>query len=610
MQPVGEQQEEEFVPVDELTIGLDRSKINTNKQIQLPDHDSRASDPDVHKNDSEHHPSSESTRSYIKQRKHGVAVKLRKTFHVGKSSDFDDAGSSSVLAGPTDETPGSSIKDKFPDRQTLKELYHNPIDTVKAQVGGTSNEQVAANIAAKEIPHEQDVELINASNAVERAKTEQKQLLAIQDLSRLIKYRQETFARWTLDRHITKIRVLPRETFKKKPRKVFQTRNAHGEIVTDWRAYAQHLLEFYAQQYGGQYIGSSSDPPHPSKHTIMPNVERLIIASSPFQEFIMTTRRVYRWENQKETIKYLIIYLTLWYFNLLLPGVLSAIFYLVVERRIHGQTLENLREDIKHTDDQQRTALSLSEFIEKEGTEKWADELLENLGPWLMVQLADMANFFESVRNFYEWRVPHRTLVTLGILAAAILATAFLPLRLLVKSSTFGAGFTFFALFPLSTNFPEYRLLVSPSKRIFWNIPTHAEWAVKFIQAEGSQVEGRASPAPSPPSPSKQAQDYSSYTAHQNGSSGRLIISVLTIRFASNDDRTVQWILPYDQIERIEKQDRIAAKNIPKLRTDSGKDLLLTTKSGEEWLLENMDKRDEAFSQIVGFSRTNWQVVW
>lgn len=137
-----------------------------------------------------------------------------------------------------------------------------------------------------------------------------------------------------------------------------------------------------------------------------------------------------------------------------------------------------------------------------------------------------------------------------------------------------------------------------------------AEWAVKFIQAEGSQVEGRASPAPSPLSSSKQAQDYSSYTAHQNGSSGRLIISVLTIRFASNDDRTVQWILPYDQIERIEKQDRIAAKNIPKLRTDSGKDLLLTTKSGEERLLENMDKRDEAFSQIVGFSRTNWQVVW
>jgi hypothetical protein len=56
----------------------------------------------------------------------------------------------------------------------------------------------------------------------------------------------------------------------------------------------------------------------------MPNIERLIVATSPFQEFIMTTRRVYRWESPAETTKYLLIYLVLWYFNLLLPGVVSA----------------------------------------------------------------------------------------------------------------------------------------------------------------------------------------------------------------------------------------------------------------------------------------------
>ena len=55
----------------------------------------------------------------------------------------------------------------------------------------------------------------------------------------------------------------------------------------------------------------------------MPNLERVIIASAPFQEFIMTTRRVYRWERPAETIKYLVIYLILWYFDLLLPGAVS-----------------------------------------------------------------------------------------------------------------------------------------------------------------------------------------------------------------------------------------------------------------------------------------------
>lgn len=72
----------------------------------------------------------------------------------------------------------------------------------------------------------------------------------------------------------------------------------------------------------------------------------------------------------------------------------------MIERRVHGNTLENLREDIKHREDVQRTALSLTEYIEKEGNEEWADKLLETVGPWLMVQLADMANFFESTRKF------------------------------------------------------------------------------------------------------------------------------------------------------------------------------------------------------------------
>jgi hypothetical protein len=57
----------------------------------------------------------------------------------------------------------------------------------------------------------------------------------------------------------------------------------------------------------------------------MPNVERLLVASSPIQEFIMTTRRVYLWENRVETTKYLVIYFTLWYFNLLLPGIVSKL---------------------------------------------------------------------------------------------------------------------------------------------------------------------------------------------------------------------------------------------------------------------------------------------
>jgi hypothetical protein len=40
------------------------------------------------------------------------------------------------------------------------------------------------------------------------------------------------------------------------------------------------------------------------------------------------------------------------------------------------------------------------------------------------------------------------------------------------------------------------------------------------------------------------------------------------------------------------------------------KDLRFLDSNGREWILHEVEKRDEAFSQIVGFSRTTWQVLW
>jgi len=79
---------------------------------------------------------------------------------------------------------------------------------------------------------------------------------------------------------------------------------------------------------------------------------------------------------------------------------MSAVVYFVLERRNHGNTIEDLREDVKRREDQRVTALSLTELIEKEGDAMWSDKLLEDLGPWLMVQLSDMANSCESMRKF------------------------------------------------------------------------------------------------------------------------------------------------------------------------------------------------------------------
>jgi hypothetical protein len=235
-----------------------------------------------------------------------------------------------------------------------------------------------------------------------------------------------------------------------------------------------------------------------------------------------------------------------------------------------------------------------------------------------MVQLADLANFFESIRNFYEWRKPTRTLAVLVVLLSLIITCTFVPTRLLIKASTLSFAFTFFGLFPLAVHYPEYRLLLSPTKRLFWNIPTHAEWAIKYIQAEGTRVAADTGVPSDPPAiPLKttpeaaRVHDYGFYTAHHDKAKGHLVISAASCRFVSNVGHDTHFNVAYDQIQRLEKRDRVVAKKMPKqLTRDSGKDLKIVTKAGREWVLSDMQQRDEAFSQIVGFSRTVWQVVW
>jgi hypothetical protein len=71
----------------------------------------------------------------------------------------------------------------------------------------------------------------------------------------------------------------------------------------------------------------------------------------------------------------------------------------IVHRKVHPPNIEDLRRDIIRTEDINKTALTLAEFIEKEGDQRWVDPLIEQVGPWLLVQLSDLANLMEVLRK-------------------------------------------------------------------------------------------------------------------------------------------------------------------------------------------------------------------
>lgn len=102
------------------------------------------------------------------------------------------------------------------------------------------------------------------------------------------------------------------------------------------------------------------------------------------------------------------------------------------------------------------------------------------------------------------------------------------------------------------------------------------------------------------------------YKAHFKKTTGQLILTRTSLRFVSKHGHNEQFALLYSQLNKLEKVDRVASKKIPKPEPikDSGKDLKFVDREGKEYLLNNVDGRDEAFSQVVGFSDTDWQVVW
>ncbi len=71
----------------------------------------------------------------------------------------------------------------------------------------------------------------------------------------------------------------------------------------------------------------------------------------------------------------------------------------MIRRRLKAPSIEDIRKDLKRVEDMTETAMTLSEFIEKNGDQRWADSLINDLGPWLMIQLADLADIMETVRK-------------------------------------------------------------------------------------------------------------------------------------------------------------------------------------------------------------------
>ena len=123
----------------------------------------------------------------------------------------------------------------------LKDFAHQPIQTIKAKAKRRTNREVARNLATAEISHADNVELVLAQDHMASADTKEEQSSAHQDLEVLKKARQDMFIRWTIDRHVLKIRRLERIPIQPRERAEFTTKDQSGHDKTNWKTYVGHV---------------------------------------------------------------------------------------------------------------------------------------------------------------------------------------------------------------------------------------------------------------------------------------------------------------------------------------------------------------------------------
>lgn len=207
--------------------------------------------------------------------------------------------------------------------------------------------------------------------------------------------RESRRAAYTTSRFVQRVRVVPKRHIDFPGLETFVIENDRGErIKNDWLKWLGHMLLWYTQDFSAQYIDDFDKLPF-DRDSLQLHVERLIMASAPWQEFVMSVRSVYRWESPRKTARWFALYIGLWYTQYLMSFVYSYVIYTVVRNRWFPSSVEALRESMHRSHDQRGRAYKLGEMVDKHGRNHWLEPLLDDLGPLIQVQVNDVANMLE-----------------------------------------------------------------------------------------------------------------------------------------------------------------------------------------------------------------------
>lgn len=547
----------------------------------------------------------------------------------------------------------------------------SPRDAIKGKAARTT----ARKLSKAERPYlsyDADIEFLEANDNLSRVESSlsSRQITSDEHLEDLIgghrdrvnemkAHRESLRVGHATSRHVRRVRVVPKHCHDFPNREAVSRDHREGGTPKkyDWLKWIGYVLLWYVEDFSAQYVDDFNELPY-NVDSIRRHIERIIIASAPWQAWAMDVRSVYRWEQPWTTARWLVAYVVLWSTDHIIGFLYAYILYISIKNHFFPSSIDSLRTSMQRAHDRNQSAYRFGELINKYGNEGWLEPLMKDMGPYIQLQLGDIANMLEVFANFYNWVSPRKTVATLWFFAACLLLSLCCDMAFCVKITGFVAGGTFFLCWPIASHYPKYRYLVSPFKWVLWDIPTDAELAFQYLRRRAQMcreqiIKKQVKEVPNLENASPRdvvfavqtkvmpkitvnvdktnevhetnadtADDESWYSADSSSSvlegtdilsfrarwgikTGRLVVYSNGVRFVRSLRRKELWRKSFLEMAEMRKLEGSTASRLTLKRPE---ELELTFTDGDSIILGAMNDRDEAFNSIIGFSALQWQV--
>ena len=176
-------------------------------------------------------------RSRVKTTKHKILHTSHK-HHDSQPTTAPDLAPAAIHDGDDDRLFHPVPEHKGPQ---MKDVLHSPVDTVSSLLHGASGAKMAEVMDNQVIAHGANVNMIRVYDKVADAHSKDERQSALRELEDLKKARQDQYVRWTMDRHVLKVRRVPPLNLQPPQRNDFRIGDQKEQGQLNWAMYGEHV---------------------------------------------------------------------------------------------------------------------------------------------------------------------------------------------------------------------------------------------------------------------------------------------------------------------------------------------------------------------------------